>query len=46
MKRVLRDLAIVVIIILVLGAIGLIDIRVQLSPGETIICIAPVGSCP
>lgn len=46
MKKAFRDLAIVVLILLALVVIGLIDIRLNLSPGEIVVCIAPVGSYP
>jgi hypothetical protein len=45
MKSALRDIATAVFILLALGAVGLVEVRVHVSPGEFVVCIAPVGSC-
>ena len=41
-KSTIRDLAIIAVLLLVLGFLGVIDVRVHVSPNGWSFCIAPV----
>ena len=40
-----RSLGIIVVVLLVLGIIGMLEVRVFIAPGNWDVCIAPVGTC-
>lgn len=43
---VLRDIGLIAVILILLGIIGMLEVRVFISPSNWDICVAPVGTCP
>ena len=43
---ILRDIGLIAVILLVLGIIGMLEVRVFIAPGNWDICVAAVGTCP